>query len=81
VDAAVKFSPSYAIWQAGDERVFTIVKSDEFTFIVKGTRLESLLPEGVLLSPAVYAVLQHDPTVSTFIASHEGFHLSPITTF
>jgi hypothetical protein len=81
VDAAVKFWPSYAIWQDGHERVFIIVKSDEFTFIVKRTRLESILPEGMFLSSAVYAVLQHDPAVSTFIVSHEGLHVSTITTF
>jgi hypothetical protein len=57
-DEAFEFSPSYAIWQDGHERMFEIVKSEDFIFVVNGACFAGRLAEAVLVSSAGHALLQ-----------------------
>jgi hypothetical protein len=66
-----KFSPFHAILQDGLERVLDVVKSDNFSFIVKGRVFISTIAEATLFSPKVHEMLRSDPSVRSFDISAE----------
>jgi hypothetical protein len=68
-DKSLKFLPFYAILQDGLTRLFEVVKSDEFRFIVNGDSFESSVAEAVLISPTIHEVLQNDQSRRTFVIS------------
>jgi hypothetical protein len=43
-----KFSPFHAILQDGLERLLVVVKSNDFYFVVKGTKFASTIAEAAL---------------------------------
>lgn len=65
-----------AIWQDGLTRLFDVVKSDIFTFIVNGSHFESTVAEAVVLSPAVYEILRRDASERTFTISDSGIEVN-----
>jgi hypothetical protein len=66
-----KWTPFYAILQNGLERMFSVLKSDNFTFVVNGQVFESTVAEAVLLSPKVHETLRLDPDSRTFVISSD----------
>jgi hypothetical protein len=56
VESPFRFSPFYAILYDGQDRMFELVKSDKFTFVINNTEFESTIAEAVLISPLVLNV-------------------------
>jgi hypothetical protein len=69
VDTLFKFGPFYAILQDGLDRMFDVVKSEEFRFFVNGECYASTLAEAVLISPTVHDVLRNDRSCPIFVIS------------
>jgi hypothetical protein len=55
-----KFRPFYAIFDDGLDRMFEVVKSEEFRFFVNGESLNITLSEAILILPRVHAALRLD---------------------
>jgi hypothetical protein len=66
MDVQFKFRPFYAILEDGLDRMFEVVKSEEFRFFVNGQALESTLAEAALISPRVHEALRFDRNSRTF---------------
>jgi hypothetical protein len=71
-DTLFKFRPFYAILQDGLDRMFNVVKSEEFHFFMNGDCYESTLAEAVLISPTVHDVLRHDRSCRVFVISDKN---------
>jgi hypothetical protein len=59
-------SPFLAILQDGADRLLDFVKTEGFTFVVKGEEFESTLSEALLLSAKVSAILESNPMIRRF---------------
>jgi hypothetical protein len=70
-ESTFKWTPFYAILQDGLERMLSVLKSDNFTFVVNGQVFESTVAEAVLLSPKVHETLRFDAGNRTFVISSD----------
>jgi hypothetical protein len=52
--------------QDGLERLFEVIQSEEFKFIVNGEELKSPIAEAALISPTIHQQLRFCPEIRTF---------------
>jgi hypothetical protein len=65
--AALPFSPFYAISRDGIDRLMDFVAHDSFTFIVEGEHHASTFAEAISLSPIVHESLRSNPLHTAFV--------------
>jgi hypothetical protein len=70
-DTLFKFKPFDAILQHGVDRMFEVVKSEEFHFFVNGQCYQSSLAEVVLISPTIHEILRNDRSCRVFVISDD----------
>jgi hypothetical protein len=66
-------SPVLVTLQDGLERLFEVVQSDNFYFIVNGEEFKSTIAETALISPTIHQQLRFCPEVHTFRIDSDSF--------
>jgi hypothetical protein len=65
-NARLNISPLFLTLQDGLERLFEVIQSEQFEFIVNGEELKITIAEAVLISPTIHQRLQFCPEIRTF---------------
>jgi hypothetical protein len=60
-NARLNVSPLFLTLQHGLERLFEVIQSEQFEFIVNGEELKITMAEAVLISPTIHQRLQFCP--------------------
>jgi hypothetical protein len=66
-------SPMLVTLQDGLERLFEVVQSDNFYFVVNGEQLKSTIVETALISPKLHQQLRFSPEIHTFRIDSDNF--------
>jgi hypothetical protein len=66
-------SPVFAVLHDGLERLFEVVESEDFYFLVNGEELKSTIAGPALISPKIHQQMRFSPEIRTFRIDDDSF--------